>query len=143
MLLIKSKCQIPFGDKWHGRLRICFLRKIKQQFLTISSVQSETEETDGGVATVTQKKIKTKKPKQYKVFLLNDDYTSMDFVVAVLEQIFSKSPAEAIDIMLRVHKLGKGLAGIYSKEIAEAKIAQVHGRAKDSGYPLRCSLEDS
>lgn len=65
----------------------------------------------------------------------------MDFVVAVLEGIFRKSPSEAVQIMLSVHKKGSGSAGIYPKEIAEAKIEAVHSKARDAGYPLRCVME--
>ena len=96
---------------------------------------------EGGSGTLVKKREKTVHPKQYRVILLNDDYTSMDFVVSVLETIFRKSPAEAVQVMLAVHKKGSGLAGIYTKEIAEAKIEAVHNRAKDSGFPLRCTLE--
>ena len=98
-------------------------------------------EREGGVETVVKKKDKLAHPKQYRVILLNDDYTSMDFVVAILETVFRKSPAEAVQVMLAVHKKGSGLAGIYTKEIAEAKIEAVHSRAKEASYPLRCALE--
>jgi len=88
-----------------------------------------------------KEKQKTQRPYLYKVFLLNDDYTTMDFVVHVLESIFRKSPVEATSIMLHVHRKGKGLAGVYSKDIAETKIAQVHNLAKENQYPLRCEME--
>ena len=78
-------------------------------------------ESDTAVA----EKTRTKTPKQYKVILLNDDYTTMEFVVHVLEAIFMRSPSEAIQIMLQVHKSGRGVAGIFSKQIAEAKIDRV------------------
>jgi ATP-dependent Clp protease adaptor protein ClpS len=83
----------------------------------------------------------TKKPSQYKVFLLNDDYTTMDFVVYVLEKIFHKASVEATQIMLHVHKKGMGLAGIYTREIAETKIAAVHDLARENQFPLRCIME--
>jgi ATP-dependent Clp protease adaptor protein ClpS len=83
----------------------------------------------------------TKTPSLYRVFLLNDDFTTMDFVVQVLEQIFHKSSVEAAQIMLHVHKSGKGLAGVYTKEIAETKIDIVHTIARKNGYPLKCGLE--
>jgi ATP-dependent Clp protease adaptor protein ClpS len=66
----------------------------------------------------------------------------MDFVVIILETIFSKSPSEAMQIMLQVHKSGRGVAGIFSKQIAEAKIDQVHAQAKKDGFPLRCVMEE-
>ena len=100
-------------------------------------------DSDSGVETLSKEKVRLKHPKQYKVILLNDDYTTMDFVVAVLESIFKKSPVEAMKIMLQVHKAGKGVAGIYTKEIAEAKIAKVHDRAQAEGYPLRCTMEQA
>lgn len=80
-------------------------------------------------------------PSLYKVFLINDDYTTMDFVIHILEKIFHKPPVEATQIMLHVHKNGKGLAGVYTREIAETKIAAVHELAKQSGFPLKCTME--
>lgn len=82
-----------------------------------------------------------KEPSLYKVILLNDDYTTMDFVVAVLEHIFGKDPLEATAIMLQVHKNGSGVAGIYTYEIAETKIKEVESAARDKGFPLRCTME--
>lgn len=99
------------------------------------------EEGGTGVETVTKDKSKVKHPKMYRVLLLNDDYTTMDFVVAILESIFQKSPAEATQIMLQVHNRGSGVCGVYSKQIAEAKVNLVHQRAKADGYPLRCAME--
>jgi ATP-dependent Clp protease adaptor protein ClpS len=93
--------------------------------------------------TVVQERVRTQKPKMYRVILLNDDFTSMDFVVQILEMIFLKSPSEATQIMLQVHKSGKGVAGIFSKQIAEAKIDQVHQRARSEGFPLRCDMEEA
>lgn len=87
-------------------------------------------------------KIELKHPKKYKVFILNDDYTSMDFVVDILISIFHKSYEEAEAIMLQVHKQDKGLCGVYSHEIAETKVIQVHKRAKDGGFPLKATLEE-
>jgi ATP-dependent Clp protease adaptor protein ClpS len=93
--------------------------------------------------TVVQERTRTQKPKMYRVVLLNDDFTTMDFVVHVLELIFFKSPAEATQIMLQVHKVGRGVAGIFSKQIAEAKIDQVHQLAQREGFPLRCDMEEA
>lgn len=81
------------------------------------------------------------KPELYRVYLLNDDYTTMDFVVNILMKIFDKSKTEATAIMLHVHRKGKGLAGIYQKEIAETKIAQVEKLARIHGFPLKCVME--
>lgn len=80
-------------------------------------------------------------PSLYKVFLLNDDYTTMDFVTLILEKIFRKSPMEATRIMLHVHRNGKGLAGIFTREIAETKVASVDEQSRENGFPLKCSME--
>jgi len=96
-----------------------------------------------GTDTISRDKEELKEPKLYKVLLINDDYTSMDFVVAVLESIFNKSPAEAVQIMLAVHNRGRGLCGIYPKEIAEAKIDLVHKRARQEGFPLQCAMSEA
>ncbi len=75
------------------------------------------------------------------MILFNDDYTPMEFVVGVLEQIFEKSPAEATQIMLHVHQNGAGVAGVYVLEVAETKVSAVHGAAEDRGFPLRAGVE--
>jgi len=80
-------------------------------------------------------------PEMYKVFLLNDDYTPMDFVVKILTDIFRKNEAEATKIMFEVHKSGKGLCGIYTHEIAETKIEQVKTLSKKNKHPLRTTIE--
>lgn len=82
-----------------------------------------------------------REPPLYKVFLLNDDYTTMDFVVQMLMDIFDKSFEDATRIMLHVHHNGRGLAGVYPKEIAETKIHQVHTQAQANGFPLRAEME--
>ena len=99
-------------------------------------------EPQGGIKTISRGKARTRHPKMYKVILLNDDYTTMDFVVAILETIFRKTPAEAVQIMLSVHHRGQGVCGVYPKQIAEAKIVQVHERARAEGFPLRAGLEE-
>ncbi len=87
-------------------------------------------------------KIKLKYPKKYKVYLLNDDYTTMDFVVDILISIFHKTYEQAEDIMLEVHKKGRGMCGVYSHEIAETKVMQVITKAKDNGFPLKATMEE-
>ncbi len=87
------------------------------------------------------KKSKTKPPPMFKVLLLNDDYTTMEFVVYILEAVFRKSTVEATRIMLNVHRKGIGLAGVYTRDIAETKIAEVHGLASENEFPLRCIME--
>ena len=83
-----------------------------------------------------------KHPKKYKVFILNDDYTSMDFVVDILMSVFHKSYEQAENIMLEVHKKDRGLCGVYTHEIAETKVTQVIKKAKDSGFPLKATMEE-
>jgi ATP-dependent Clp protease adaptor protein ClpS len=86
--------------------------------------------------------VKVKYPKKYKVFILNDDYTSMDFVIDVLMTFFHKSYEEAENIMLEVHKKDRGLCGVYTQEIAETKVIQVIKKAQDSGFPLKATMEE-
>jgi ATP-dependent Clp protease adaptor protein ClpS len=81
-------------------------------------------------------------PSKYKVLLLNDDYTTMDFVVMVLMVVFHKSLEDAQAIMLNIHRNGKGLCGIYAFEVAETKVAQVGAMAEQHKFPLKCSLEE-
>jgi ATP-dependent Clp protease adaptor protein ClpS len=94
-----------------------------------------------------QEKTKTvpvvKEPPMYKVLLLNDHYTTMEFVVLVLEQVFHKTAAEAMAIMLSVHHAGSGMAGMYPKEVAETKIVIVQQMARKEGYPLQCVMEQA
>lgn len=90
---------------------------------------------------LTKKKSKTKEPKRFKVVFLNDHYTTMEFVVAVLEQIFHRSPAEAAAIMLRIHNNGAGVAGVYTQDIAETKIEQTLAWARQEGHPLMLTME--
>ncbi len=94
---------------------------------------------EGGVATRTRRK--TARPDRYKVLLFNDDYTPMEFVVAILENIFGKGPSEATQIMLKIHTGGLGVAGVYVLEVAETKVVAVHHEAEARGYPLRAGIE--
>ena len=84
-----------------------------------------------------------KEPTLYKVVLLNDDYTTMEFVIHVLEDVFQKSPAESYQIMMHVHVNGRGIAGVYPWELAETKAAKVVSEARDSGYPLQAITEEA
>ena len=86
--------------------------------------------------------VKIKYPKKYKVLILNDDYTSMEFVIDILMNVFYKSYAQAEAIMLDIHKKEKGICGVYTHEIAQTKVVTVHKKAKDSGFPLKCVMEE-
>lgn len=90
---------------------------------------------------ITEQRQKIEEPPLYKVLLHNDDYTTMDFVVMVLETIFHKSTTEATKIMLNVHQQGMGVAGVYTREIAETKLAIVHDVSQKNEFPLRCTME--
>ena len=90
---------------------------------------------------LTKKREKVEKPPLYKVVLHNDNYTTMEFVVLVLQKFFYKNETEANHIMLNVHKKGRGIAGIFTFEVAETKLSQVHSFAKNQDHPLKCSLE--
>lgn len=96
-----------------------------------------------GIVTKQRDKIKIKKPKNYKVIMHNDDYTTMEFVIEVLVRIFNKSIADAEKIMLDVHKKGRGVAGIYSYDIAITKVATAMSMAKSEGYPFKLTTEEA
>jgi ATP-dependent Clp protease adaptor protein ClpS len=94
-----------------------------------------------GSAVVTQIKDKTQRPSLYRVLLLNDDYTPMEFVVYVLERFFNKSREDATRIMLHVHQHGVGVCGVFTYEVAETKVAQVVDTARRHQHPLQCTME--
>lgn len=90
---------------------------------------------------VQESKPKLKRPRLYKVILLNDDYTPMEFVVVLLERIFNKPRETAVQIMLHVHQKGMGVCGIYPRDVAESKVKQVMDFARDHQHPLQCAME--
>ena len=96
---------------------------------------------EGDASVVVKTRPKTKRPPLYKVLLLNDDYTPMEFVVAVLERLFGMNHAQAFEIMLTVHKKGVAVVGVFSHEIAETKVAQVMDFARQHQHPLQCTME--
>jgi ATP-dependent Clp protease adaptor protein ClpS len=98
------------------------------------------DEQEGAVQTESKQKLQ--KPPLYKVLLHNDDYTTMEFVVFILESVFHKSETDAFRIMMAVHQQGVGVAGVYTYEIAEAKVEKVHSLARASEYPLLCTMEE-
>ncbi len=100
---------------------------------------NDKEEGEGDLATITRKKFK--RPPRYRVLLHNDDYTTMEFVIYVLKMIFSKTGAEAQEIMLLVHNEGKGQCGVFTHEVAESKMKRVSLEAKQNGHPLLCTIE--
>jgi ATP-dependent Clp protease adaptor protein ClpS len=119
---------------------ICTVRSV-QGSVTLFVVADRQDQTDGAV----KERVDSKKqdPTQYKVVLLNDDYTPMEFVIHVLETIFQKSPAEAFRIMMQVHLNGSGVAGIYPWEVAETKADKVMSLASEAGHPLKATIEEA
>jgi ATP-dependent Clp protease adaptor protein ClpS len=94
-----------------------------------------------GTGVIVKPKPKTKQPSMYKVLMLNDDYTPMEFVVHILERFFNKNRQEATRIMLHVHRRGVGICGVYTYEVAETKVTQVMDIARQHQHPLQCTLE--
>ena len=95
-----------------------------------------------GGAVRERRKQKTQTPKMYGVVLSNDDYTTMEFVLGILEAVFQKTPAEAFRLMMQIHTQGRAVCGTYTYEVAETKVDTVHDLAKRGGYPLQASLEE-
>ncbi len=129
------------------RARVCLsnnaLRRVSGRWGRAQKM-SDHEENEGpgrenGVATRTR--AKTQKPSMYRVLILNDDYTPMEFVVYVLERFFNKSRDEATNIMLHVHQHGVGVCGVFTYEVAETKVAQVLDLARRNEHPLQCTME--
>lgn len=102
---------------------------------------ADKKENQSGIAIAIRDQVQAKRPPLFKVILLNDDFTPMDFVVSVLKSIFQKSSTEAEQVMLEVHNNGFGVAGTYQFDIAETKAQQVHALAHKFEHPLRCSVE--
>ncbi|MCO4794108.1 MAG: ATP-dependent Clp protease adapter ClpS [Bacteriovoracaceae bacterium] len=121
------------------------MTKIKTKFevdeFIFDPILSEDGDDEGesGVATISRTKVK--RPKQFKVLLHNDDYTTMEFVVYVLQRFFGKNADQAQAVMLKVHMEGVGICGVYTHEIAETKVSQVSKSAKENGHPLMCTME--
>ncbi|WP_422013180.1 ATP-dependent Clp protease adapter ClpS [Reyranella sp.] len=103
--------------------------------------RDDGEGDDGRTGALTLTRTRTKKPSMYKVLMLNDDYTPMEFVVDVLQNIFQKNREEATEVMLHVHQKGVGVCGVYTYEIAETKVTQTVDYARKNQHPLQCTLE--
>ena len=121
---------VDTGPVWCGRV-------------TVLEMSKDDDKTGDGTNTgvVVKARPKTKKPAMYKVIMLNDDYTPMEFVVHVLERFFSKNRDEATTIMMHVHQRGVGICGVYTYEVAETKVTQVMDFARQHQHPLQCTLE--
>ncbi len=115
----------------------------KKHIRPVLSGDDEDDDLNGGRGTdvVTKTRQKTQKPSLYKVLLLNDDYTPMEFVIHILERFFGKGRDEATQIMLHVHQKGVGVCGVYTYEVAETKVTQVMDFARQHQHPLQCTME--
>jgi ATP-dependent Clp protease adaptor protein ClpS len=105
--------------------------------------QDKTDKTDrrGDLEVLERRQHKTERPRLYKVILHNDDYTTMEFVVLILMEVFNKTRTEATQIMLHVHTKGRGVCGEYPRDVAETKVSRVTDAAREGGYPLLCTME--
>jgi len=114
-------------------------------FLNLSKIVlsggDEPGDGDGDADLAVKARPRTKRPPMYKVLLLNDDFTPMEFVVMVLERFFSMNHAQAFEIMLTVHKKGLAVVGVFSYEVAETKVSQVMQLARENQHPLQCTME--
>lgn len=108
-----------------------------------NGADGEGGDGEGKTGLVTKTRPKTKRPSLYKVLLLNDDYTPMDFVVVVLQQFFAMDLERATQVMLHVHTRGRGVCGLYTREVAESKVAQVNEFSRMNQHPLLCTMEKS
>ena len=108
---------------------------------SVVKMMAKPEDEDGDISVITEAKPKTKRPPMYKVMLLNDDYTPMEFVVHVLQRFFNKDINEATEIMLHVHQNGVGICGVFTFEVAETKVTQVIDLARQHQHPLQCTME--
>ncbi|HTM95910.1 MAG TPA: ATP-dependent Clp protease adapter ClpS [Croceibacterium sp.] len=104
---------------------------------------SHLGDNDGQVGVATKTRSRTKKPKQYKVLMLNDDYTPMEFVVMVLKRFFRMDLEQATRVMLHVHQRGVGVCGVFPYEVAETKVSQVMDFARENQHPLQCTLQEA
>jgi len=103
--------------------------------------RTRPKDDDGGSVVVERKAQKTKPPQMYQVVMLNDDYTPMEFVVVVIQEFFNKDRETATQIMLKIHLDGKGICGVYSRDVAATKVEQVQEAARQAGHPLQCVSE--
>ena len=129
------------GHGCPGLTRAYLFLTLAVAILTVERVMPIDSGSEGEVLTRTDEELK--EPDEYRVLLLNDDFTTMEFVVTVIMTVFHKSLPESTRIMLDVHKKGKGTVGVYSYDIAVTKINQVHQLARQNGFPLKCTMEKS
>lgn len=116
-------------------------RSIGSGMIEMAGKKGNGGDEDGKTGLITKTRPKTKKPSLYKVLLLNDDYTPMEFVIHILEKFFNKNRDEATRVMLHVHQKGVGVCGVFTYEVAETKVAQVMDFSRQHQHPLQCRME--
>jgi len=129
---------MPYSRKW--RPRETAMHQI-DDFNTIRMAGKDTEDAGTGLGVATRTRTRSKKPALYKVLMLNDDYTPMEFVVLCLQRFFRMNIEDATRVMLHVHQRGVGVCGVFSYEVAETKVNQVTDFARQNQHPLQCTLE--
>src|SRR5262245_19346480 len=132
---------LRFRGSVRGGAHIGSGRRAARALMRMDGKNGSRGDEEGKTGLITKTRPKTKKPSLYKVLLLNDDYTPMEFVVHVLERFFNKGREEATRIMLHVHQKGVGICGVYTYEIAETKVAQVMDFSRQHQHPLQCTME--
>ncbi len=121
--------------------KIGAIQAMDKWLTTMTGENDNYDDDDAGTGLITKTRTKTKKPNLYRVLLLNDDYTPMEFVIYVLERFFNKGQEDATRIMMHVHQKGVGVCGVYTFEIAETKVSQVMEFARQHQHPLQCTME--
>lgn len=127
----------PMSIERNSMKETCYNNEMSKNFTVSMGDEDHNENLDTGIID----KAKIQEPSFYKVILLNDDFTPMDFVTHVLQKFFNKSPEEAKKVMLDVHEKGQGVAGVFSFEVAETKVFLTNNLAKQNKYPLKCTME--
>ncbi|GEM_PF-254006 len=130
---------------WH--LQETFKKEVPENVLEVFRAEIEEQiiirgEVKQEELVITKPQVKLKRPPFYKVLMLNDDYTPMDFVVSILKEVFHQSHEKAVDVMLQIHHQGFGICGIFTKDVAETKISIVTDCARKNEFPLRCVMEE-
>src|SRR5947207_14420936 len=129
------------SPRWHALAQNLRNSRGSQGLKRMAGKNGSRGDEEGKTGLITKTRPKTQRPSLYKVLLLNDDYTPMEFVVHVLERFFNKSPEDATRIMLHVHHNGVGICGVFTYEVAETKVGQVIEFARQNQHPLQCTME--
>lgn len=135
------QAHIHLKSKKAGRLDRMIFMASKPPITRPAGPAQPVREDDGGSVVLERLTQKTQPPQMYQVVMLNDDYTPMEFVVVVIQEFFNKDRETATQIMLKIHLDGKGVCGVYSRDVAATKVEQVQAAAREAGHPLQCVSE--